>query len=428
MNKDFILPDIGEGVVECELVEWLVNEGDRVEEDQAVADVMTDKALVQIPAPIAGIITKLHYQKGDIAKVHAPLYSIDAEDEAEPKAQITLENEQSKVVQGAVDSDVTNEVINIEDQVELLSQTESQLSKKAIASPAVRRIAKENELDLSLVAGSGKNGRVYKEDIERYLHSANKDKTQTATCLFKSSHKEQNSHEDSVEPIRGVKAMMARQMMDSVSSIPHFTYCDEFDVTELLNLKQKIQQDLGAEDFKISLMPFFIKALSLALTKFPILNSQVNDSCTEITYKTNHNIGFAVDSKIGLLVPNIKNVQQKNILQIAHELNELIHNAREGSASAADLKSGTITISNIGALGGTVATPIINKPEVAIVALGRIQKLPRFDEQDMVQARHIMQISWSGDHRIIDGATMAQFCNLWKSYLESPASMLLTMC
>jgi 2-oxoisovalerate dehydrogenase E2 component (dihydrolipoyl transacylase) len=175
------------------------------------------------------------------------------------------------------------------------------------------------------------------------------------------------------------------------------------------------------------MMPFFIKALSLAIEQFPIMNSQVNRDCTELTYFNDHNIGVAVDSKVGLLVPNIKGCQLKSVIQIAEDLTRMTEQAREGRVSPADLKGGTISISNIGALGGTVATPIINKPEVAIVALGKVQTLPRFNARGEVEARQLMQISWSGDHRVIDGGTIARFTNLWKQYLEQPATMLMAM-
>jgi 2-oxoisovalerate dehydrogenase E2 component (dihydrolipoyl transacylase) len=170
-----------------------------------------------------------------------------------------------------------------------------------------------------------------------------------------------------------------------------------------------------------------MKAMSLALTQFPVLNSRVNADCTELSFLGRHNIGMAVDSKVGLLVPNVKDVQDKSILDVAAEITRLTNAARSGRVSPADLKDGTISISNIGALGGTVATPIISKPEVAIVALGKLQLLPRFNAKGEVEARKIMQVSWSGDHRVIDGGTIARFCNLWKQYLEQPQEMLLAM-
>ena len=230
-----------------------------------------------------------------------------------------------------------------------------------------------------------------------------------------------------VEPIKGIKAAMARQMQDSVSTIPHFTYCEEIDLTELIALRSQLKDQYAKQGIKLTLMPFFMKAMSLAIKQFPIMNSQVNSDCSELTYFDDHNIGIAVDSKVGLLVPNIKGCQNKSIVQIAQELTKLTDAAREGRVSPAELKGGTITISNIGAIGGTVATPIINKPEVAIVALGKTQLLPRFNAKGEVEGRSLMQISWSGDHRVIDGGTIARFTNLWKSYLEQPSSMLLLM-
>ncbi|MCL2919163.1 dihydrolipoyllysine-residue acetyltransferase [Shewanella litorisediminis] len=410
--EDFLLPDIGEGIVECELVEWLVNEGDMVEEDQPIADVMTDKALVQIPALKAGKIVTLHYRKGQLAKVHAPLYAIEVEAE-HPVATAPA------VAAPAVSSSQAER-----------AATPVNGNGKALASPAVRRMARSLDVDLSQVPGSGKHGRVYKEDIEQYLKGGAAPAAPQVSAVQAPATQAapvQSAVGDRVEPIRGVKAAMARQMMDSVSSIPHFTYCEEIDLTELVALRERMKAKYSSDDLKLTMMPFFMKSLSLALTEFPVVNSQVNADCTELTYKASHNIGMAVDSKVGLLVPNVKDVQSKSILDVAREITRLTDAARSGRVSPADLKGGTISISNIGALGGTVATPIINKPEVAIVALGKLQTLPRFAEDGSVQARKIMQVSWSGDHRVIDGGTIARFCNLWKQYLEQPEDMLLAM-
>jgi 2-oxoisovalerate dehydrogenase E2 component (dihydrolipoyl transacylase) len=217
---------------------------------------------------------------------------------------------------------------------------------------------------------------------------------------------------------------MARQMSLSVSTIPHFTVSEEIEMDKLIEARALLRTEFADASVKLSFMPFFIKALSMAIKSYPILNSQVNDDCTELTYYADHNIGIAVDSKIGLMVPNIKGVQNLSLMQIAKEVNRLVDAARLGRLASDDLKGGTISISNIGVLGGTVSTPVINKPEVAIVALGKTQRLPRFDEHDQVQAVNVMQISWSGDHRVIDGATMVRFNNVWKSYLENPLLML----
>ncbi|WP_144207888.1 dihydrolipoyllysine-residue acetyltransferase [Shewanella donghaensis] len=410
--EEFLLPDIGEGIVECELVDWLVEEGEMVVEDQPIADVMTDKALVQIPAIKNGKIAKLHYRKGQLAKVHEPLFAI----EVESTTAVIAANTQA--VQASPTTVVSSEPV---------------AQGKALASPAVRRLSRSLDINIADVKGTGKNGRVFKEDVEAHVSGA-APTTVTSSPVASVADNPQSisapvvkSAADIVEPIKGVKAVMARMMVESVSTIPHFTYCEEFDLTDLVALRAEMKQRYSTDEVKLTMMPFFMKAMSLAINSFPVLNSQVNADCTELTFKASHNIGMAVDSKVGLLVPNVKDVQDKSILEVAAEITRLTTAARSGRVSPADLKGGTISISNIGALGGTVATPIINKPEVAIVALGKLQTLPRFNDKGEVEARKIMQVSWSGDHRVIDGGTIARFCNLWKQYLEQPQEMLLAM-
>jgi 2-oxoisovalerate dehydrogenase E2 component (dihydrolipoyl transacylase) len=411
-REDFILPDIGEGIVECELVEWLVKEGDVIVEDQPIADVMTDKALVQIPAMHNGTVTKLYYAKGEIAKVHAPLFEIEKRsvNTNEPVAVAVKSVETTTV---AVAKEVAVSTVNVEKKV---------VNSKAVASPAVRRVARELNVNIHEIPGSGKKGRVYKEDVVSFTKApvvSTENVTQVAAVAQSGGKR--------VEPIRGIKAAMAKAMVRSVSTIPHFTYCEEIDMTNLMALRSGMKDAYAKQDIKLTMMPFFMKSISLALKEFPIVNTQVNDDCTEITYFDDHNIGMAVDSKVGLLVPNVKQVQNKSIVDVAKDIMRLTDSARAGRVGAEDLKGGTITISNIGAIGGTVATPIINKPESAIVALGKLQKLPRFNDKGEVEARYIMQVSWSGDHRVIDGGSIARFCNLWKSFLEEPSNMLMHM-
>ena len=408
--EDFLLPDIGEGIVECELVEWLVAEGEDVKEDQAICDVMTDKALVQIPSKSDGTIETLYYAKGEIAEVHKPLFSIRV---ASSSPRVNSDASVSASVTNVVESGQGTSAVNPTGQVK-------PNGKKAIASPAVRRLAREMNIDITQIQGSGVKGRVYKEDLLAQTQSP-------ATTTEQTSKQNEKQVDNRVEPIRGVKAVMAKAMMDSVSTIPHFTYSDEIDLTSIVKLRKQLKADYEEQGIKLTMMPFFMKAMSLAIKQFPVVNSQPNSDCTELTYFTDHNIGMAVDSKVGLLVPNIKSCQNKSIKQIAIDVMEMTAKAREGRLSPEQLKGGTISISNIGALGGTTATPIINKPEVAIVALGKMQTLPRFNERGEVEARQIMTVSWSGDHRIIDGGTIARFNNLWTKYLEDPSSMIMEM-
>jgi 2-oxoisovalerate dehydrogenase E2 component (dihydrolipoyl transacylase) len=419
----FILPDIGEGIVECEIVKWCIQEGDMVEEDQVVVEVMTDKAVVEIPAKYQGKVVKLHYQQGDIAQVHTPLFDQLIQSDG---AAVSITPEQ---LTGSTDTAM---------QTDVSENTQSNRAK-ALASPAVRRIAREYKINIASVSGSGKKGRVLKQDIESYMQSQNQPtqaenivaaaqqaNTKVANPNRQTSAKNisQQAEVSKVIAMRGIKAAMAKQMLASVSTIPHFTVSDELIMDNLIALRSQLKPEFEQQGVKLSFMPFFIKSLSLALKSFPEINSRLTKDESELHYLSSHNIGMAIDSKIGLLVPNIKNVQNLSLFEIAQECERIINAAREGKLSNTDLSNGTISISNIGALGGMTATPVINKPEVAIVALGKTQKLPRFNDAGEVIAQSIMMLNWSGDHRVIDGATMVRFNNLWMSYLQSPEKML----
>src|SRR5690554_3158644 len=408
--SDFILPDIGEGIVECEVVEWRVAEGDKVEEDQVVVEVMTDKAVVEIPAKSDGVVSKLYYKKGDIARVGEPLFALTTGEastavaQPEPKQPAAAATEVARSAGGEFEA------------------PQPAVAGKVLASPAVRRRAREQEIDLSAVKGSGKKGRILKEDL-----TAAAAPVKASTAAASSPVAAPTAGGTRTEAMRGVRAVMARLMTESVQTIPHFTYAEEFDLTELRMMHAKLKAQYAEQGVRLTLMPFFIKAMSLALSEFPIMNAQLNDDATEITYFDDHNIGMAVATKVGLMVPNIKSVQNKSLLEVAEEVNRLTASAREGKVAPADMKGGTITISNIGVVGGTVTTPIINKPEAAIVALGKVQTLPRFAADGSVVGRDMMTASWSGDHRIIDGATIANFNKRWQQFLEDPMQMLTVM-
>ncbi|MFC6671468.1 2-oxo acid dehydrogenase subunit E2 [Marinobacterium aestuariivivens] len=430
MIKDFVLPDIGEGIVECELVEWLINEGDVIAEDQPVADVMTDKALVQIPSPFGGRVVRLHYKEGEIAKVHSPLFTVELEPDSAAAAE---------PVEGAAEppASATPAAPSVAESPPASGAPEASPPApeepgkpwrrgKVLAGPAVRRLGREYGLDLTRVPGSGKDGRILKEDVLRYREDLTAS-TAAASPRAAVEAEQQSRGEVRVEPIRGIRAAMAKRMVEAVAGIPHFTYGDEVEMGALLTLRAQLKPKAEQQGVRLTLMPFFMKALALAIQQFPILNSRVNDDCTELHYQPSCNIGMAVDSRIGLLVPNVKGVERLSILAIAREVQRLTEAARAGQLKQEDLQDGTISLSNIGALGGTYMVPVVSKPEVAIVALGKTRPLPRFDADGQVVASQIMNISWSGDHRVLDGATMARFSNLWKSYLEDPASMLLEL-
>lgn len=431
----FILPDIGEGIVECEIMQWHINEGDVVSEDQVVVEVMTDKAVVEIPAKYNGRIVKLHYKKGDIAGVHTSLF-----DQA-----IVLENDVSSTdsAQSSIIKNDTYSHSNVGQSNQTSDKFDSIQGEKfappvnvdrALASPAVRRLAREHGIVLNRLKPSGAKGRVLKQDVLQALSMdvnvnnqvGSQMPAQTSTQEMQQSNipSHSDTHQDRVESIKGIRAVMAKQMMASVSTIPHFSVSDELCMDKLIQLRASLKPVFEAESVKLSFLPFFIKAMSLAMLKFPVINSRLNEAATELTYLNSHNIGIAVDSKIGLLVPNIKNVQNLSLFEVAQQINAVIERAREGKLTSIDLSGGSISLSNIGAIGGITATPVINKPEVAIVALGKTQKLPRFGDAGEVIATNMMMINWSGDHRVIDGATMVKFNNLWVDYLCHPEKML----
>ena len=443
--EDFILPDIGEGIVECEIVKWNVAEGDEIEEDQAVVEVMTDKAVVEIPAKNAGTVHRLYYAQGDIAKVHSALFALEVDGEASATNSTADASPSSDTgsSNAASQSSVQTQTTGLSQQSMQVAPSKFSdgeyeppiaIEGKVLASPAVRRVAREKNIDLSSVKGSGKKGRILKSDVLNLQQPSVGSSTQSAPSSSSSStsQKGDSSSVNTVvkgsvrtEKVRGIQAAMAKQMSASVYTIPHFTVSDELVMDNLMSLRKLLKPEFEAKNVKLSFMPFFVKAMSLALNEFPVVNSQLNEDATEISYFADHNIGFAVDSKIGLLVPNIKRVQDLSLLEIAVQMQDIIEQARAGRVAGEHLKGGTISISNIGAIGGITATPVINKPEAAIVALGKTQKLPRFDDEGNVSAQNIMAVNWSGDHRIIDGATMVRFNNLWMSYLTQPEKMLM---
>ncbi|XP_066208904.1 lipoamide acyltransferase component of branched-chain alpha-keto acid dehydrogenase complex, mitochondrial [Saccopteryx leptura] len=415
----FKLSDIGEGIREVTVKEWYVKEGDTVSQFDSICEVQSDKASVTISSRYDGVIKKLYYNPEDTAYVGKPLVDIETE--------ALKDSEEDVVETPAVSHD---------------EHTHQEIKgQKTLATPAVRRLAMENNIKLSEVIGSGKDGRILKEDILNYLEKQTgailppspkaeivppppkpKDRTIPAPV----SKPVVFTGRDRTEPVTGFQKAMVKTMSAALK-IPHFGYCDELDLTALVRLREELKPVASARGIRLSFMPFFIKAASLGLLQFPILNASVDEDCQKVTYKASHNIGIAMDTEQGLIVPNVKNVQICSVFEIATELNRLQTLGSAGQLSTTDLTGGTFTLSNIGSIGGTYAKPVILPPEVAIGAIGSIKALPRFNEKGEVYKAQIMNVSWSADHRIIDGATMSRFSNLWKSYLENPASMLLDL-
>ncbi|XP_060080711.1 lipoamide acyltransferase component of branched-chain alpha-keto acid dehydrogenase complex, mitochondrial-like [Ylistrum balloti] len=425
----FKLADIGEGIKEVNVKEWYVNVGDHVKQFDSICQVQSDKASVTITSRYDGVISKLYYEVDDVAQVGDPLVDIETDKDTEETHRPDESDDSSS------SSSSSSEDEKSQPQV---------LKQKVLATPAVRKIAMENSIKLSDVAGTGKDGRVLKEDIMRHIQggappAATPVATPTPVAVPTPAAVPAPTParispipvvpavsipigKDKTEPIKGVRKAMVKSMTEA-NSVPLFGYCDEIDVTKLVFLRESAKAVTAATGMKFSYMPFIIKATSMALHQFPILNASVDKECENITYLAAHNIGIAMDTIEGLIVPNVKNVQSLSVYEIAAELNRLHALGLEGKLSTADMTGGTFSLSNIGAIGGTYAKPVVLPPQVAIGALGKFQVLPRFDEEGNVKKTHIMNVSWSADHRVIEGATMARFSNVWKAYLENPATM-----
>ncbi|XP_035826450.1 lipoamide acyltransferase component of branched-chain alpha-keto acid dehydrogenase complex, mitochondrial isoform X2 [Aplysia californica] len=427
------LSDIGEGIREVVLLEWYVKPGDKVEQFDSICEVKSDKATVTITSRFDGVVRKLYYEVDAIALVGEPLVDIEVEGSTETDKQ---------------DEDVRDEG----EGAAGFEPNQAAGGVKSLATPAVRRLAMENNIKLSDIVGTGKAGRVLKEDVLRFLSGE-----QTQAPASSPQTVPPTTHappspttapppvttrpplppppvaaqalpvgEDRVVPLKGVAKAMVRAMTEALQ-IPAFGYYDEIDVSQLSILRKSLKQVAEQRGIQLSYMPIILKAISLALLQYPMLNASLDASGDNVIYKASHNLGVAMDTPEGLLVPNIKNVQNLSIFEIASELNRLQAVGLAGKLGPAELSGTTFSISNIGAIGGTYARPVILPPNVAIGAIGKIQTVPRFDSSGELIKSQIMNVSWTADHRVIDGATMARFSNLWKQYLETPDMFLLSL-
>jgi len=436
----FNLSDIGEGIREVVVKEWYVSVGDHVNQFDSICEVQSDKASVTITSRYDGVISKLYHEIDETALVGSPLVDVQLDGEAAPDPTGASEVVDTPPEQAEVQSTQ-------------MSREEIKGDGKALCTPAVRRLAMENNVVLTSIAGTGKGGRIMKEDIVKFIEdrdspavaeilpppppavAASAAKVKAKSPPPRATHSPPPPPrpaptivvgEDRTEALKGIKKAMAKSMAAALT-IPHFGYCDEIDLTNLVGLRAQLKALTSERGVKFSYMPVFIKAASLALSQYPMLNCHIDSKAENITYKASHNIGIAMDTPDGLLVPNVKNCQALSIFDIAAELNRLQALGSAGKLSSGDLSGGTTSLSNIGSIGGTYTKPVILPPEVFIGALGKIQVLPRFDAAMNVKPAHIMQISWSADHRVLDGATVARFSNLWKSYLENPSLMILDL-
>lgn len=450
--KPFLLADIGEGIAEVEILQWFVKEGDKVKSFDKICEVQSDKATVDISSRYDGDVVKIYHDVGEMVQVGHPLLDIStvSKKSSTPNASKMSSENPEKPEKLTVPSSKVDNSSSSSDNIG------SNNSGKVLTTPAVRRLARDHALDLATIPGSGPNGRILKEDVLALVGSGagvgvgtHPTRTNIISTPFSTPAPASVPTtggpvvvpppatvvpmvplvDDVVVPIRGVARLMVKSMT-AAREVQHLTYGDEIEVNKLKEMRAQMKIAAAAQGIKLTFLPIMIKAASMALTQYPALNATVNSDITEITRHAAHNIGIAMDTDQGLVVPVINNVQYKSILEIAQDLQHLQALASNNQLTENHFRGGTFTLSNIGAVGGTFATPVVVVPQVMIGALCRMQTVPRYvdttvdDDELEVVPTSIMNVSWSADHRVVDGASVAKFSNLFKAYLEEPAVMM----
>lgn len=434
--KPYILADIGEGIKEVQIIQWFVEPEARIEQFDKICEVQSDKAAVDITSRFDGVIKKLHYQADDMVQVGKALCDIDVQSEISPEdeAVITPHSEQAGSP-GSAQQPQKATAQHDQTHLDRSRTAESARNHGHLATPAVRGLLKELDVDISEVTGTGRDGRVLKEDVHRF--AATRDAEHQPQELHPPPPRTSPAGVEDAQVEETIKlsptqSQMFKTMTRSLS-IPHFVYADEIDITALSSLRQHLQTSKHAPQ-KLSYMPFIIKAVSLALNDYPLLNARIDhlnekdpSQTPKLILRRTHNIGIAMDTPQGLLVPNIKSIHAHTLTSLAAELGRLQHLAQEGKLAPNDLTGGTITISNIGSIGGTYVAPVIVQSEVAILGLGKSRTIPAFGEHGEVVRKQVMNFSWSADHRVVDGATMARMAERVKGFVQEPATMLAKM-
>ncbi len=429
------LPELGEGVTEGELVKWLVKPGDQIKPDQSIAEVMTDKATVEVPSPIAGTVKELKFKVGDIVKVESIMITLDGASGSAPAPSHAAPAQQTATAAMAMKPTTTLSSSPVSaSNGGLSTYTESiyppVADSRVLATPATRRYAREMNVDINQVPGTGLAGRVTRDDILKAKSSSGTSQVGKPTTSLpqipKPGFQSNNQHLEERVSMRGIRKKIAENMQMSKAIIPHFTLMDEADVTELVALRSSLKDAAEKAKTKITYLPFVMKALIATAREFPTFNASIDDAQSEIVYKKYFNVGFAADTPNGLVVPVIKNADQKSILEISKEIVDLSTRARDGKLKPDEMKGATITVTNIGSIGGTYATPIINHPEVAILGMYKIQEKPVI-KNGQLAAIQVMNYTVTCDHRLIDGAVAANFLKAFIQRLENPGRLMLDM-
>ncbi|AZZ37711.1 pyruvate dehydrogenase [Bdellovibrio sp. qaytius] len=428
------LPELGEGVTEGELVKWTVNIGDTVKADQTVAEIMTDKATVEVPTPVAGVVKEFKFKKGDVIKVESVILTLSGASGA--AASVPAPTHVPPVTAHTAPAAAT--------------QAAPQMSASAsggiyppvaesrvLATPATRRLAREMGVDINGLPGSGLAGRVTREDVLSSKGGKATAATSTGAGATsagspsmnfpKPEFKSTNAQLEERVDLLGIRKKIAQNMQMSKAIIPHFTLMDDVDVTQLVALRESLKDFAEKNGTKITYLPFAMKAMIATIKEFPQFNASIDDANSQIVYKKYFNIGFAADTPNGLMVPVIKNADQKSVLEISKEIIDLSKRARDGKLKPDEMKGATITITNIGSVGGTYATPIINHPEVAILGMYKMTDKPILKPDGSIGFIKSMNYTITADHRLIDGAVAANFLKSFFQKIQNPGILMMGM-
>ncbi|MGY6636497.1 MAG: dihydrolipoamide acetyltransferase family protein [Erythrobacter sp.] len=425
----FNMPDVGEGVAEAEIVEWHVRVGDRVEEDQHLVDVMTDKATIDIESPVAGVVTAVAGEIGDVIAVGAMLLVIEVEGEDAPEAEAEADAEAAaeQVEDEMSDAPEAPEPVNAVEEADAAPEpaqapapaqgsAHKASQAKVLASPAVRQRARDLGIDLAQVKPA-EDGRVRHGDLDAFL-------AYSAAGGFAAAGK---ARSDETIKVIGLRKRIAQNMAAAKRHIPHFTYVEECDVTDLETLRAQLNEGRGDKP-KLTMLPLLISAICKTIPAYPMINARYDDEAGVVTRYGAVHLGMAAQTDSGLMVPVIRDAQSRNLWQLAREIGRLAEAARSGKATSEELSGSTLTITSLGPLGGVATTPVINRPEVAIIGPNRIIERPMFIPDGMggerIAKRKLMNISISCDHRVVDGHDAASFVQAIKRLIESPALLL----
>ncbi|MWV42292.1 dienelactone hydrolase [Paenibacillus sp. HJL G12] len=430
---EYRFPELGEGLHEGEIIKMHIKPGDKVTDDDIIMEVQNDKAVVEVPCPVNGTVQEVLTKDGQVCRVGEVVAIIDAEGEV-PEQEAPAGDHGSQEADAAKGSaDTTSSPAQNSPEAAKEGGENAPApaapNKEVLATPSVRKFAREQGVDIAQVNGSGNNGKVTKEDVEAFKNGGgqasapaaaekSEDKAAPAASASSSAAVDPRAEEERV-PFKGIRKAISNAMVKSAYTAPHVTIMDEVDVTELVAFRTRMKPIAEKKGTKITYLPFIVKALVAASRQFPALNAMIDEENNEIVYKKYYNIGIATDTDNGLIVPVIKDADRKSIWMIADSIRDLAARGRDGKLSPNEMKGSTISITNIGSAGGMFFTPIINFPEVAILGTGRISEKPVVKNGEIVAAP-VMALSLSFDHRIIDGATAQHFMNYIKSLLNNP--------